>query len=49
MEEQNKKSNGWAWLALIGGILAIVGQWSGTNWLPIVGGIIAVIGALGSM
>ncbi len=44
-------NGGWQmWLALIGGILAVVGQWWGANyWLPAIGGILAVIGALGMM
>lgn len=37
------------WAALIGGILAIVGQWVTTAWLPAIGGVLAVIGAIGVM
>lgn len=42
---------GWqSWLALIGGILAVVGQWWGAEfWLPAIGGILAIIGAIGLM
>jgi hypothetical protein len=47
---------GWqSWLALIGGIIAAVGQfWGGpgaeTNlYLPLIGGILAVIGGIGAM
>lgn len=42
---------GWqAWLALIGGILALIGQWWGVEfWLPAIGGILAIIGGIGAM
>jgi hypothetical protein len=37
------------WLALIGGVVAIVGQWSPTAYLPLIGGILAVLGAIVAM
>ena len=46
---------GWqSWLALIGGIVAVVGQWwsgpGATNlYLPAIGGVLAVIGGIGAM
>lgn len=41
---------GWgSWVALIGGVLAVVGQWVYMTWLPVVGGVVAVVGALGTM
>jgi hypothetical protein len=42
---------GWnMWLGLIGGIVAIIGQFWGANyWLPAIGGVLAVIAALGMM
>lgn len=43
--------NGWqSWLALIGGIIAFIGQFWGGNWyLPAIGGILAFIGGIGAM
>ncbi len=41
---------GWgSWTALVGGVLAVIGQWYATSWLPVVGGVVAVVGALGAM
>ena len=42
---------GWQmWLGLIGGILAVVGQWWGASfYLGAIGGVLAIIGALGMM
>ena len=41
---------GWgSWVALVGGVLAVIGQWYATAWLPVVGGVVAVVGALGAM
>ena len=42
---------GWqGWLALVGGIIAVVGQWWGqAYWLPAIGGVLAVIAGIGSM
>ena len=41
---------GWgSWVALVGGVLAVIGQWFATTWLPVVGGVVAVVGALGAM
>ena len=37
------------WVAIIGGIVAVIGQWYPDAWLPLIGGIIAVIGGIGSM
>jgi hypothetical protein len=40
------------WTALVGGIIAVVGQfWGGADpnyYLPLIGGVVAVIGALGT-
>lgn len=42
------------WTALVGGIIAVIGQfWGGPGmspniYLPVIGGIVAVVGALGS-
>ena len=34
------------WIAVVGGVIAIVGQFWGANYyLPVIGGVIAVIGA----
>ena len=44
------KMAGWgSWTALVGGVLAVIGQWYATSWLPVVGGVVAVVGALGAM
>lgn len=42
---------GWqGWLALIGGIVAIIGQWWGANYfLSAIGGILALIAGIGAM
>lgn len=42
---------GWQmWLTLVGGIIAVVGQWWGANyWLPAIGGVLAIIGSIGMM
>jgi len=41
---------GWQmWLALLGGIISVVGQWVPDYWLPVIGGVLAIIGALGMM
>lgn len=41
---------GWQmWLALIGGILALAGEWMAGYYLPAIGGILAIVGALGMM
>ena len=41
---------GWQmWLALIGGIVALVGQWVTEYWLAAIGGVLAIIAALGMM
>lgn len=37
------------WLAVVGGIVAVIGQfWGVTYYLPLIGGVVAVIGALAS-
>lgn len=41
-----------AWLAIIGGVVAVVGQFIGTSsdaWLPLIGGVVAVIGGIGAL
>ncbi len=42
---------GWqSWLALIGGIIAVIGQlWGANYWLPLIGGVLAIIGGIGAM
>jgi len=43
-------NGGWQmWLALIGGIVALVGQWVLGYWLPAIGGVLAIIAAVGMM
>lgn len=44
-------NTGWQWwCTLIGGILAIVGEfWTNTFYLSSIGGILAIIGAFGMM
>lgn len=38
------------WATLLGGVLALVGQWWGAMyWLPAIGGALAIIGSLGMM
>jgi hypothetical protein len=37
------------WTALVGGIIAVIGQfWGASMYIPLIGGIVAIIGALGS-
>ena len=38
-----------SWVALIGGVIAVIGQWSAGYYLPLIGGVVAVIGAIGCM
>jgi len=38
-----------SWTALVGGIVAAIGQWYPDAWLPLIGGIIAIVGAFGEM
>ena len=38
-----------SWVALIGGIIAVIGQWYVGAYLPLIGGVVAVIGAIGEM
>lgn len=42
---------GWqSWLALVGGILAVVGEfWTNTFFLSTIGGVLAIIGGIGAM
>ena len=42
---------GWqSWLALLGGIIALISQWWGADiWLPAIGGALAIIGGIGAM
>lgn len=36
-------------VAIIGGVVAIIGQWWGANfWLPAIGGVAAVVGGFAS-
>ncbi len=32
------------WLAVLGGVVAIVAQWVPNYWLAVIGGVLAVIG-----
>lgn len=36
------------WLVLVGGVIAVVGQWWGADsyYLPLIGGALAIIGGL---
>lgn len=37
------------WTALVGAIIAIIGQFRGADFfLPLIGGVVALVGALGS-
>ena len=41
---------GWeGWLAIIGGVIAAIGQWQVDWYLPVIGGIVAIIGGIGEM
>lgn len=43
-------ANSWGtWLAIIGGLVALIGQWVPNYYLPVIGGIIAIIGGFGTM
>lgn len=50
-KEVKKKMAGWqSWLALIGGILAVVNQWWGAEfYLGVIGGVLAIIAGAGLM
>jgi len=41
---RNNMANWGAWLAFVGGILSVIGQWSG-YYLALIGGVVAVVGA----
>jgi hypothetical protein len=45
-----KKMAAWGkWTALIGGVIAVIGQFLGVGiYLPLIGGVAAIVGALGS-
>lgn len=32
------------WLAVVGGVVAVVGQWATGYYLPVIGGVLAIIG-----
>jgi len=34
------------WAIIVGGVLAIVGQWVTGYWLPVIGGVLALLGGL---
>lgn len=38
-----------SWVALIGGVIAVIGQWAVSWYLPLIGGVVAIVGALGEM
>lgn len=41
---------GWgAWLAIIGGVIAVVGQFSTDAYLALIGGVVAVVGGIGCL
>ena len=41
---------GWAsWVALVGGVLAVVSEWMPGYWLGLIGGVLAIIGAVAIM
>jgi len=44
-------TNWQSWVAIVGGIVAIVGQWWGAQdyYLPLIGGVLALIAGIGSM
>lgn len=44
-------NGGWQWwFTLLGGILALIGQWWGAEyWLSAIGGALAIIGSFGMM
>ncbi|MBS3089748.1 hypothetical protein J4461_02585 [Candidatus Pacearchaeota archaeon] len=42
-------ANWGGWVALVGGIIAGIGQWYPDAFLPVIGGIIAIIGAIGAL
>jgi len=37
-----------SWVALLGGVLAVIGQWYGM-YLPLIGGVLAIIAAVALM
>lgn len=42
-------ANWGSWVAIVGGIIALVGQWYTGAWLPAIGGVVAIIGGIGAM
>lgn len=41
---------GWdGWLAIIGGVVAAIGQWAPDYWLAVLGGVVAIIGGIGAL
>ena len=42
-------ANWGSWLALIGGVISVIGQWSTTWYAALIGGLLAVVGAIGLM
>ncbi len=38
-----------AWLAIIGGVISVIGQWMPAAWLAFIGGVVAVIGGIGCL
>ncbi|MDD5191626.1 MAG: hypothetical protein PHH54_02110 [Candidatus Nanoarchaeia archaeon] len=37
------------WVAIVGGVIAIIGQfWGATYYLPVIGGVVAIVGGLGA-
>lgn len=42
-------ANWGSWLALIGGVVSVIGQYSTGYYLALVGGVLAVIGGISAM
>ena len=35
------------WVAIIGGVVALIGQWAPSYYLPLIGGLAAIVGGFG--
>lgn len=42
-------ANWGSWVALIGGIVSVIGQFVPAYYLALIGGVVAIIGAIGCM
>ena len=38
-----------AWLAIIGGVVAVIAHWVTGAWLDVIGGVVALIGGIGCL